>query len=238
MTTEAAHKAESPGAFTLIELLAVVAVISLLLSILVPSLRNARAAASRVGCAHNLKQIALAMDMYLTDNDDVYPCAQDPVAGTPYWLWMGRGWRSFVAPYLGAIDAGNPSALLCPQDRADPNKYESTSYAYSMAFYHIPEQINAMSEPNDTYSDPKPSVPQRTGVVAFASAKILVGEWFSNHRPVDEERGWWNWQGARNFLFADGRVAYLEATEVRPANDGLPDGNLTVDGIRGRDVDP
>ncbi len=239
MPTKAVHRTRLPGAFSLIELLVVIAVISLLLSILVPSLRRAKAAASRVGCAHNLKQIALAMDMYVMGNDNVYPCAEDPVPGKPYWLWMGRGWRSFVRPYLTAtIDANNPSVLLCPLDRTDPRTYESTSYAYSMAFYHSPEQIDAMSDPNDTYSNPQPSVRQRTGAVAFASAKILIGEWFSNHRPVEEEKGWWNWQGARNFLFADGQVDYLEATQIRPANDGLPDANLTVHGIKGRDVGP
>jgi prepilin-type N-terminal cleavage/methylation domain-containing protein/prepilin-type processing-associated H-X9-DG protein len=225
------------GGFTLVELLVVIAIIALLLSILMPSLRKARAIAARVGCAHGLKQIGLAMDMYLGGNENTYPCAEDPVSTQPaYWLWMGRGWRAFVEPYLGGhIDVNNPSVLYCPQDRIAKDKYESTSYAYSMAFYHSPQQIDAMSTPADTYSNPQPSVPQRSADVARPSGKILIGEWQSNHVPIKEDKGWWCWEGSRNYLFADGRVSFLKAEEIRPARDGLPDANLTLRGIKGTD---
>jgi len=116
--------------------------------------------------------------------------------------------------------------------------YESTSYAYSMAFYHSPEQIDAMSDKSDTYSNPRPSIGQRRDDVAHPAAKILLGEWFSNHRAVDDEQGWWNWQGARNFLFADGHGAFLDAEQILPARDGLPNANLTIHGIKGRDIAP
>ena len=223
--------------FTLVELLVVIAIIALLLSILMPSLRKAKAIAARTVCSHNLKQINLAIDFYLNEHDNIYPCAEDPVSTEPaYWLWMGRGWRSFVEPYLGGgIDANNPSVLFCPQDRTAKEKYESTSYSYSMAFYHSPEQIDAMSSPVDTYTNPQPSMPQRSSDVARPSNKILIGEWFSNHRPVDDDSGWWCWEGWRNYLFADGRVSYLKAGQIRPARNGLPDANLTVRGIKGHD---
>ena len=226
--------------FTLIELLVVMALVSLLLSILVPSLRRARSMALRVACSHHLKQVGLAVDMYTSDHDTMYPCAQDPVSTEPpYWLWMGRGWRRWVEPYLSTVvDVNTPSVLLCPADRTDPGQYESTSYAYSMAFYHSPEQIDAMNQTADLYSNPQPSVPQRVTEVAGPAAKVLIGEWFSNHRPVDEEKGWWNWQGSRNFLFADGQVIFLDAERILPANDGLPDANLTIRGIKGRDLAP
>ncbi len=226
--------------FSLIELLVVIAIVSLLLSVLMPSLRKAKATALRVSCAHNLKQIGLAMDMYAGDHDTMYPCAQDPVSTEPpYWLWMGRGFRRWVQPYLSSkIDPNNPSVLVCPADRTDPMKYESTSYAYSMAFYHSPEQIDAMSQTADLYTNPQPSIPQRIGDVAAPAAKILIGEWFSNHVPVEEEKGWWNWQGSRIFLFADGQAIFLKAEQIRLARDGLPDANLTIRGIKGRDYAP
>jgi len=75
--------------FSLVELLVVIAIITLLLSILTPSLGKAKAAAMRLQCAHNLKQINLAMIYYINGNNDTYPCAQDPVSGNPgdpYWL--------------------------------------------------------------------------------------------------------------------------------------------------------
>jgi prepilin-type N-terminal cleavage/methylation domain-containing protein/prepilin-type processing-associated H-X9-DG protein len=223
--------------FTLIELLVVIAIIALLLSIMIPSLRKAKAVAARTVCSHNLKQIYLAMDFYLNEHDNIYPCAEDPVSTEPaYWLWMGRGWRSFVEPYLGGnIDPNNPSLLFCAQDRTAKEKYESTSYSYSMAFYHSPEQIDAMSSPADTYTNPQPSIPQQSVDVAKPSNKILIGEWFSNHRPVDNDSGWWCWEGWRNYLFADGRVDYIKARQIRPARDEFPDANLTVRGIKGQD---
>ena len=224
--------------FSLVELLAVIAVISLLLSILMPSLGKARSAAMRVKCAHNLRQIDMAIRLYLSGNDDTYPCTEDPVSMDPYyWLWMGRGWRSFVEPYLETnINEDNPSVLFCPQDHTSKEEYESTSYAYSMAFYHSPKQIDDMNSPSDTYSNSQPSIPQRSFDVAKPSGKIIIGEWLSNHLRINgEDPGWWGWEGCRNYLFVDGQVRYLQAGQIREANDGLPDANLTVRGIKGRD---
>jgi len=226
-----------------VELLVVIAVIALLLSILMPSLGKARSMAWRLSCAHNLKQIDLAVNLYLGSSDDTYPCADDPVSASPnpfYCLWMGRGWRAFVEPYLGGnIDANSPSVLFCLQDSTEPEQYESTSYAYSMAFYHSPEQIDDMNDISDTWSSfppAVPSIPQRSSDVAKPAEKILIGEWLSNHLRVDgEDGGWWCWEGSRNYLFADGQVRFLMAKEIRPANDGWPDANLTKKGIKGRD---
>jgi prepilin-type processing-associated H-X9-DG protein len=156
---------------------------------------------------------------------------------------MGRGWRSFVEPYLGGnIDVNNPSVLFCPEDPIAKQEYESTSYAYSMAFYHSPEQIEDMDSPSYTCG-PGPSVqpiPQHSLNVARPSGKIIIGEWNSNHLRVDEKGwygfgGWWCWEGNRNFLFADGHVRYIDANDIRPANDGWPNPNLTKDGIKGID---
>ena len=224
-----------PG-FTLIELLVVIGIIALLLSILMPSLSKARSMACRLKCAHNLKQINLAVNMYLNGNEDTYPCAQDPLPAG-YWLWMGRGWRSYLEPYLSTnVNKENPSVLFCPGDPADKDEYEATSYAYSMAFYHSPQQIDDMNDKSDTYLNPQQSIPQQCDDVTNSSGKILIGEWSSNHLPVkDEDNGWWTWEGRRNYLFADGHIHFLWAEEIRPARDGLPDANLTIRGIKGTD---
>jgi prepilin-type N-terminal cleavage/methylation domain-containing protein/prepilin-type processing-associated H-X9-DG protein len=232
------RKSNHPG-FTLVELLVVIAIIALLLSLLMPSLRKVKSMAARITCAHNLKQISLAMDFYLNENDNFYPSAQDPLPAG-YWLWMGRGWRFMVEPYIGVkIDPNNPSILFCSQDKTSKQKYESTSYAYSMAFYHSPEQIDDMNSPADTYGAvSQPSIPQRNLDVLNPAGKILIGEWLSSHDPIADDSGWWTWEGSRNFLFADGHILYLKAKNIRPAHDQLPNPNLTIHGIKGTDYPP
>jgi len=222
----------------LIELLVVISTITALLSILLPSLTKARSRAIRLKCTSNLRQIFLAVDSYLHGNDQKYPCAQDPVSLQPYyWLWMGRGWRDFIMPHLNTgINSKNPSVLFCPADKSQ--QYESTSYAYSMSFYHTPSQINSMTSPSDTYNNPQPSQAQSCLEVSEPSHKILFGEWLSNHEPIDPDGGWWCWQGTRNYLFADGSIRFLQAKQIRPANGDLPDANLTRNGIKGRDYSP
>jgi prepilin-type N-terminal cleavage/methylation domain-containing protein/prepilin-type processing-associated H-X9-DG protein len=215
---------------TLVELLVVISIIGILVSLLMPGLGKARAYAKRTACAANLHQIDLAMHMYLGANEETYPCSDDPC----YILWPGRKWRPFIKPYLGGkIDANNPSVLLCPADKIAPVKWESTSYSYSLAFHHSPEQIDNITSDTLILSQ----VPQKTVNVARPAEKILIGEWLSNHQRIKEgaDPGWWGWAGKRNYLFADGQVRFLDANDICPANDGKPNPNLTVGGIRGTD---
>ena len=103
---------------------------------------------------------------------------------------MGRGWRSLVSPYLGGnINEKNPSVLFCPEDKVSKEKYESTSYSYSMSFYHSPEQIDSMTSTTDTYQNAKLPVPQRVTDVKKPSDKIIFGEWLSNHEQIDNDKG-------------------------------------------------
>jgi len=220
--------------FTLVELLVAVALVAILAALLVPALVKARGMAGRTQCISRLRQIGFGFQAYLADNRSIYPWADDPVSTSPtYWLWMGRGWRAYLVPYLDA----NLEVLYCPDDEVAPQQWESTSFGYSMAFYHTPAQIDAMSSPADTYSNPVPGARRRSSQLAYPSYKVLVAEWLSNHQPLENDPGWWGWEGARNCLFADGHVEYREARSIKPANDGFPDFNLTLHGIRGRDVD-
>jgi len=59
-----AGRCRSNRAFTLIELLVTVAIIALLLSILLPSMHNARKQAQAAVCGSNMQQILIALRMY------------------------------------------------------------------------------------------------------------------------------------------------------------------------------
>lgn len=81
-------------AFTLVELLVVIAVIGLLAAMLLPTLARGKASAWRADCASNLRQLGLATQMYWDDNNG--NCFQwyDGVTnnGELYWFgWLGTG---------------------------------------------------------------------------------------------------------------------------------------------------
>lgn len=64
-------------AFTLVELLVVICILSLLMALLSPALKAARESARRAQCISNLRQIGTAMGLYLNDWSGTYPYYRD-----------------------------------------------------------------------------------------------------------------------------------------------------------------
>lgn len=114
--------------FTLVELLVVIAVISILASLLLPVLQKAREGAWAITCANNIKTVGLSIIMFADDNDGRGPSKAQRWGSNPngdtYWqnvlnnvMFEGQN-RIFY--YSGAVPVGTtyraPSGkIVCPK---------------------------------------------------------------------------------------------------------------------------
>ncbi len=94
------HRPGRLCAFTLIELLVVIAIIAVLIALLLPAVQAARAAAQRIQCTNNMKQIALACMNYEGINQCFPTQSQNPAITTQNDLTVG-----WIAPLLQFTEA-------------------------------------------------------------------------------------------------------------------------------------
>jgi prepilin-type N-terminal cleavage/methylation domain-containing protein/prepilin-type processing-associated H-X9-DG protein len=127
----AASRTGRPSAFTLIELIVVVAMVGILASLLLPALARAKTQARVAGCLKNNGQLQMAWLMYAHDNGDNL-VGNDQTATGAGWVWGVMNFDgnnsdntnflnltdpkySALAPYLGKV----ASIYKCPEDRSE-----------------------------------------------------------------------------------------------------------------------
>ena len=218
--------------FTLIELLVVVAIVGLLVSLLLPSLSQARKAAKRTVCMSNIRQVGIATHMYLGENDSIFPRSYKwPQDETPI------SWEDKLSPYDGRdwsytiIKKSNPgikaALYVCPENPyGNPKSNGRIHRSYAMS-----EGEEAANENNGNHIKRLGVISSSTGwalqsqKIPRPSEGIITFEYNveGNHlgsknnsvkraSDLSNKTGdgfWYHKFGFMNYLFADGSARYL-----------------------------
>lgn len=160
--------------FTLVEMIFVIAIISLLSALLLPVFWTARGRAQQAVCASNLRQIGLGFAMYAQDYDGRYPVALDVADRYTPEVWAHEPEFQALIPSLPMLHDAlhpytkSPGIFGCPSDtgydigdftgvplEARPSAYEKfgLSYYYRTEIavrrageftFSTPEQVNVL----------------------------------------------------------------------------------------------
>lgn len=207
-------------AFTLVELLVVMAIMSLLAALLLPALSKAKASARRTHCLSNLKQVSMAVLMYADDHHQNLPGRSGSESMVSGW----HAYKSLVKPYVG-LTGTSPSRdvlFVCPADRFHYDAKDKrvphgmheeawsdfSSYAFNnanlikkRAGWKYPNALLGVGQTQDTAV----REPARTVLVADTAAWPC----YSWHAPKRLPGGDYRFNNAWNMAsFVDGHVQY------------------------------
>lgn len=138
----------SPRAFTLIELLTVIAIIGVLASIIIATVGTVREKARGTRCLSNLRQIGTAQLLYANENNNRF---------TPTWSSTSQvGWLSVIGPYLGTRERVNDainnadSVLNCPARANHGTNTSSYGLNYQINDTRWARRMTAVPNPSRT----------------------------------------------------------------------------------------
>jgi prepilin-type N-terminal cleavage/methylation domain-containing protein/prepilin-type processing-associated H-X9-DG protein len=204
------------GAFTLVELLTVIAIIGILAALLLPALSRSQMRAKRIVCVSDLGQLGIALQIFMHDHASKFP-AQVPISDGGSEEFVANGYAvggDFYFTYRHFLVLSNelaaPKILLCPADTRFPAA-KMSSLSNSNLSYFV--GVNA------DYSRPETVVVGDRNI-ANASWKVPTivhggtGNFLRWTKELHESKG--------NVLLADGHVEEWTAAQVAasPANAG------------------
>lgn len=148
----------SPKAFTLIEILIVLAIIGILAALLLTSVKSVKTSANSAQCAANLRELSAGMLLYTTDHQNTFPVIDSGV-GSPERYWMHKLVNGGYLPLERDKNWIWRKLWRCP---AEEKIYSSgTSYGLSAhlggsrgVIYDKPSQVYMFADADDPSLNP------------------------------------------------------------------------------------